>query len=77
MSSSNWIVNYSHRDGKVGSVEIEWPGKPSPEDAAIRIREHLLGTNYLLVDTPRGHSEPTLYLLKSYGFEITQIDEAE
>lgn len=77
MSQSTWIISHKNREGQAGAVNISWPGRPTPEDAAIRIREHLLGTNYLLVDTPRGHNEPTVYLLNSYGFEITRIEEAE
>jgi hypothetical protein len=75
MIAKHWTVNYSRKDGSVGSIVIEWPSEPSKETAAIRIREHLLGKSYLLVDTPRGHNEPTLFLLRSYGFEINKIDE--
>jgi hypothetical protein len=47
------------------------------EDAAIRIRGHLLGENYLLVDMPRGTYGPMVFLLRSYGFEIVNIEEAQ
>jgi len=56
-------------------MTISWLGEPTREQAAIQIRENLLGENYLLVDTPRGHSEPTIFLLRSYGFEITALEE--
>lgn len=75
MSLQQWRVSYKNREGNLGNTVIEWPGEPSIEHAAIRIREHLLGENYLLVDTPRGHPEPTVFLLQSYGFRITSIEE--
>lgn len=70
-----WLVSYTDRDGKAGSTPVEYPVEPSMEDAAIRVREHLLGKNFLLVDTPRGEKEPTVFLLKSYGFTITKIEQ--
>ncbi|WP_143707389.1 hypothetical protein [Uliginosibacterium sp. TH139] len=75
MPHQQWRVSYKDREGNLGSTIIEWPGEPSIEHAAIRIRERLLGDNYLLVDTPRGHSEPTVFLLQSYGYQITGIEE--
>lgn len=75
MTQQQWRVSYKNREGNLGSAIIEWPSEPSREHAAIRIREHLLGENYLLVDTPRGHSEPTVFLLQTYGFQITDIEE--
>ena len=77
MSQHQWKISYQNREGQLGNVTIKWPGEPSREQAAIQIREHLLGENFLLVDTPRGHREPTVFLLKSYGFEITKIEESE
>lgn len=75
MFQQQWKISYKNREGIIGDTIIEWLGEPSREHAAIRIREHLLGENYLLVDTPLGHSEPTVFLLQSYGFEITGIEE--
>ena len=75
MSLQQWRVSYKSREGNLENTIIEWPGKPSIENAAVRIREHLLGESYLLVDTPRDHPEPTVFLLQSYGFQITSIEE--
>lgn len=76
MSRQQWRVSYKSRDGNQGAIIIEWPGKPSTEHVAIRIRENLLGGEYLLVNTPRGHPEPTVFLLQTYGFQITGVEEA-
>lgn len=75
MSLQQWRVNYKNREGNIGNTIIEWSGEPSTEYAAICIREHLLGKNYLLPDTPRGHPNPTVFLLQCYGFQITSIEE--
>lgn len=75
MSVRYWLVTYTDRKEKIGTVIIEWPSIPTREHVAIRIREHLLGENYLLVDTPRSHPEPTIFLLQSYGFHITNVEE--
>ncbi|WP_417070448.1 hypothetical protein [Niveibacterium terrae] len=77
MGTQHWIVNWTHRDGKNGRTAIEWPGEPSRETAAARIREALLGKDYLLVNTPRGHSEPTVFLMEHYGYIIGAIDPIE
>ncbi|WP_152523721.1 hypothetical protein [Stutzerimonas stutzeri] len=77
MSQQQWRVSYKNREGNLENTIIKWSGEPSREHAAIRIREYLLGENYLLVDTPRGHSEPTVFLLESYGFQITGIEKVE
>ena len=77
MSERTWIVSYKNKKDEVGTVNIGWPGVPTMEDAAIRIRKNLLGENYLLVDMPRGTNEPTVFLLKSYGFEIVSIEEVK
>lgn len=76
MPQKKWNVSYTGRDNKTGETIIEWSEEPSKERAAICIRKHLLGDSFLLVDSPRGHPEPTVLLLQSYGFEITSIKEA-
>lgn len=75
MSKTNWRVSYTDRDGKKGEVVIESTEKPLNEQAAILIRKHLLGDDFMLIDTPRGHVEPTVLLLQHYGYEITTIEE--
>lgn len=75
MSLKKWNVSYTGRNNKHGETIIEWPEEPSKEETAIHIRRHLLGDNFLLVDTPRNHPEPTVFLLRSYGFEIVTIEE--
>jgi len=77
MSQKQWKVTYQDREGAIDTVNIEWSGKPSSEQAAFRIREHLLGDDYLLVDACRDEKEPTVLLLRSYGFEIKDIEEIE
>ena len=77
MSQYQWKVTYQDKEGRIDTVSIEWPERPTREQVAIRIREHLLGEDYLLVDTPLGHEEPTVLLLYSYGFEIKNIEEIE
>lgn len=77
MNTEHWTVIWTHRDGKKGSTVIEWPSKPNRETAAILIREPLLGKHYLLVDTPRGHSEPTVYFMEHYGYTIDSIEPVE
>lgn len=77
MDARHWTVHWTYRDGKNGSTVIQWPSKPSRDIAAGRIREALLGTEYLLVDTPRGHSEPTVYLMEHYGYTIGAIEALE
>lgn len=77
MPQQQWKVSYKNREGAAGDVTIRWPGEPTREQAAVQIRPRLLGENFLLVDIPRGHSEPTIFLLKSYGFEITGMEAVE
>ncbi|WP_143133201.1 hypothetical protein [Pseudoduganella namucuonensis] len=77
MTAKYWRVQWTHRDGRTGITEIEWPNVPSKEDAAIRVRTHLLGENFLLIDMPRGQPEPSVYLLHHYGYEIGTIEPVE
>lgn len=77
MSAQQWLVTYKNRQKETGSVIIDWPEILTAEYAAIRIREYLLGQNYVLVDTPRGHPEPTVFLLKYYGYQIVSIEKVE
>jgi hypothetical protein len=77
METKHWTVNWTHRDGKKGSTVIEWPSEPNRETAAIRIREPLLGKDYFLVDTPRGHTEPTVLLMEHYGYTIDSVEPAD
>ena len=78
MTAKYWRVQWTHIDGRSGFTEIEWPHAPSKEDAAIRVRPHLLGENFLLVDMPRGHNESAaIYLLRHYGYEIGAIEAVE
>ena len=74
MKTKNWTVHWTHRDGKKGSTVIEWPSEPNRETAAICIRDKLLGKEYLLVDAPRGHTEPTILLMEHHGYAIGSIE---
>ena len=74
METKHWTVNWTHRDGKTDSNIIEWPSEPNRETAAIRIREPLLGKDYLLVDAPHGHTEPTVLLMEYHGYTIGSIE---
>lgn len=77
MSTQQWLVTYKNQQEETESVIIDWSGALTTEYAAIRIREYLLGQNYLLVDTPRGHPEPTVFLLQSYGYQIVGMKKIE
>jgi len=73
MNTKHWAVHWKYRDGTSGSTVIEWPSEPSRDIAASRVREPLLGKDFLLVDTPRGHPEPSVYFMRHYGYEIGNI----
>jgi hypothetical protein len=76
MSEKPWTVTYRNREGETNSATVFCSEKPSPDKAALLIRERLLGENFLLVDMPRDVKEPTLFLLNSYGYQIVGIEES-
>lgn len=76
MTTKNWTVTYTDRGNKVSSTVITWPSEPSVHHAAIAIRDRLLPNDFLLPDMSRNSTESAaVHLLRSYGFEITNIEE--
>lgn len=45
MTAKQWKVSYKNREGNSGEITISWTGEPTREQAAIQIRESLLGEN--------------------------------
>lgn len=76
MSGKTWSVTYRNREGETNSATVVCSEKPSPNEAALLIRERLLGKNFLLVDMPRDVKDTSLFLLNSYGYEIVGIEES-
>lgn len=75
-ASKTWAIHYTAPQDKGGTLLIERDYEPSRSEAAISLRDYLLGDNFLLVDTPRGHPEPTVFLLNSYGYDLVKIEES-
>jgi len=71
----DWKVVVKNKEGAVNEYVVRGGEEMDNQDAAVAVQHKVLGENFLLVNTPRGEKEPTVFLLKHYGYTIESIEE--
>ena len=76
MKDKRWAVTYI-RDGNQESLEIEWPERPTNEQAAQRIWKREFPGPEVIPSVERDDPNPTVTQLRQKKIEIVAIDEVE
>lgn len=72
-----WNITFTNPEGEERTTEILWTDtQPSTNEAAVAIRDRLLGDIVFARDRPRESSNHTVTLLESHGYKITKIERA-
>lgn len=74
-TDKDWQITYKVNGTREESVVKPWPSRPSPEDAAQLLRDHIFGDEWLIPDTPLDIRDITVWQMKQKGYEITSINE--
>jgi len=72
-----WNITFTNPDGETRTTEILWTDTPpTMNEAAVAIRDRLLGDVVFPVDRPRESSNHTIHLLEHHGYKIIGVERA-
>jgi len=71
-----WNITFTHPEGGTRTLDIKWiETAPTEDEAALAIRDIVLGDIVFPVDQPRESRHHTVTLLEHYGYKITKIEK--
>jgi hypothetical protein len=71
-----WNITFTHPEGGTRTLDIKWiETAPTEDEAALAIRDIVLGDILFLVDQPRESRRHTVTLLEHHGYKITKIEK--
>lgn len=75
--NTTWNITFTDPEGETHTADIRWTTEqPTENEAALAIRDLVLGNVVFPIDQPRESTNHTVALLEHHGFKITGIEKA-